>query len=308
MHRLGGSPLDTYQGMLADEIVVPQSAMDDKNPDAAVNAATRFVDVLEKQAHFLPGEYAQEASWCFFVSDYVTQVQRGGHGYYFVIRGGDEIALRCCAFGLKSMLADPHLDLFNQFVRLQTSAPKVAAQVAKDAGYKSTSAAIRDLDRRFAEIEAKESLVARQKIWLNSLRKLKVVPDAEYNANINRIAAANQLMHARGGERQQHTQPLTNDAALSVVQGLCTVAGLRLIDLKLSGFTPLRGVWASGPDTMAYAYRVDTDHGWRAATFYVATGLTKKYIAALIDLGHEPVTTQTLSRAAYDEIVPVYQA
>ncbi|MFT3726960.1 MAG: hypothetical protein QM759_03960 [Terricaulis sp.] len=304
VHRHGASPLDTYQGMLADEIVIAQSAMDDANPEAAVNAAMRFADILEKQAQFLPGEYAQEATWCFYVNDYLTQVKRGGHGYYFVTRGGDEIALRCCAFGLKSMLADPHLDLFNQFVRLQTSAPKIAAQVAKDAGYKSATAAIRDLDRCFAEVEAKEPLFERQKIWLKSLRKLKVVADAEYNANLNRISALNRLLQQRSCERQNARPSVQADPALQVVQELCSAAGLRLLDLKLSGFTPLRGLWTQAPETTAYAYRVDTDHGWRAAVFYVAGGLSKRHTAALIDMGHEPVTTRTIARADYGAIVP----
>lgn len=301
----GGSALDTYQGMLADEIVIPQSAMDDKSPEAAVNAATRFADILEKQALFLPGEYAQEASWSFYVSDYLSQVKSGGHGYYFVTRGGDEIALRCCAFGLKSMLADPHLDLFNQFVRLQTSSPKIAAQVAKDAGYKSTAAAIRDLDRRFAEIEAKEPLTARQKVWLKSLRKLKVVPDAEFNANLQRLAAANRLLHPRNAERQSlRPQLQESEPALRIAKSLCDAAGLRVVDVRLSGITPLRGVWQTGPDTTAYAFRIDTDHGWRAGLVYTDGGMLKHYAAALIDIGHEPAATVTLTRAEFDEIVP----
>lgn len=306
VRRQGGSPLDTYQGLIADQIVVMQSAMDDANPEAAVNAATRFADILERQAFFLPGEYAQEASWSFYVSDYLTQVKQGGHGYYFVTRGGDEVALRCCAFGLKSMLADPHLELFNQFVRLQTSSPKIAQQIAKDAGYKSTSAAIRDLDRRFAEIEAKESLVARQKIWLKSLRKLLVVPDAEYNANLNRLAASNRLMQARSSERKsQQPQVQTSEPVLRVAKELCSTAGLRLLDIKLSGFTPLRGLWADGADTMAYAYRVDTEHGWRAATFFIEGGLGKRHAAALIDIGHAPAAMLTMTRAEFDQIVPL---
>jgi hypothetical protein len=305
VNRQGSSPLDTFQGLIADEIVVPESAMNDANPQAAVQAATRFAEMMENQALLLPGEFAQEASWCFYVSDYVSQVKAGGHGQYFVNRAVDEIALRCCGLGLKSMLADPHLELFNQFVRLQTSAPKTALQAAKDGGYKSVAAAIGDLDGRFADIEAKEPLAPRQKIWLRSLRKLKVVPDAEYHANLNRVAAANRLAYPRRNERQgQRTQLPDTHGAFQIARSLCESAGLRVLDVRVSGFTPVRGLWRAGPDCMGYAFRVDTDRGWRAAVFFPSGGLVKRVSAALLDGGHAPLALLTLTRAQYDEIVP----
>ena len=305
VHRQGNSSLDTYQGLLADEIVVPQSAMDDDNPEAAVRAATRFAEMMENQALLLPGEFAQEASWCFYVSDYLTQVKAGGHGQYFVNRGGDEIALRCCAFGLKSMLADPHLDLFNQFVRLQTSAPKVAQPVPKAPRTKSAAPPIADLHPSSPAIYPTEPLVPRQKTWLRSLRKLNVVPDAEFNANLQRVAAVNPLAHQRKSERQgQRTQLPDTHPAFRVAKALCEAGGLRFMDVRLSGFTPLRGLWREGPDCMAYAFRVDTDHGWRAALFFPGAGMMKRFTAALVDVGHEPVATLTLTRAEYEGIVP----
>jgi hypothetical protein len=301
----GGAALETYQGLIADEIVMPQSAMDAADPAAAVDAAVRFADVMENQALFLPGEFAQEASWCFYVNDYLRQVNAGGHGQYFVNRGGDEIALRCCAFGLKSMIADPHLDLFNLFVRVQTSAPKAARRIAKEAGYNSPAAAIRDFDKRFAAIEAKEQLVPRQKTWLKSLRKLKVVPDAEVRDNLQRLASANRLLHARKNERDSRRAELEqSDPAYRVAAALCAAAGLRFIDLHASGFAPLRSVWTDGPDRTAYAFRVDTDRGARAALLYSDGGFSKRYRAVLLEDAGAPLTAQTLSRGAYDEIVP----
>ena len=74
--------------------------------------------------------------------------------------------------------------------------------------------------------------------------------------------------------------------------------------ISAAGFTPLRGVWKEGPDAMAYAFRVDTDQGWRAALLFPDGGLLKRYGAALVAHGHEPASTLTLSRATFDEIVP----
>jgi len=299
--------METYQGLIADEIVIPQSAWESADPKAAIAAAVRFAEVMENQALMLPGEFAQEASWCFYVNDYLAQVRAGGHGLYFVDRGGDELALRCCAFGLKSMLADPHLDLFNLFVRVQTSAPKIAQRVARDAGYKNISAALRDLDKRFAEIEAKEPLAPRQKTWLQSLRKLRVTPDAEYQDYLRRLAMANGLMNERRNEpARARSGPDASDAAQRVAASLCEAAGLRLIAVRASGATPLRAVWKQGPDRDAFALRVETDRGPRAALVFADGGLTKRTRAVLLEEGGggQPAATVQLERAAYDEIAP----
>ena len=302
----GGSPLDTYQGLVADEIVIPESAWQSKDPGAAVAATVRFADIMQNQAMFLPGEFAQEASWCFYLNDYLGQVNAGGHGQYFVNRGDDEVALKCSALGMKSMLADPHLALFNLFMRVQRGSDKAAQKAAKDAGYKNSAAAIRDFDNRFADVDAKESLMERQKTWLNSLRKLKVVPDAEYRTTLERLASSNGLMQARRAEVEARQAGLeTTDPVHRIAKALCEAANLRFAGLHPRGFAPARSIWKDAPDRTAYAMRVDTDQGPRAALFYADGGLLKRYRAALIEDGRAaPAATLTLSRAEHDEIVP----
>jgi hypothetical protein len=302
----GGSPLDTYQGVVADEIVIPESAWTSKDPAAAVRATVQFADIMQNQAMFLPGEFAQEASWCFYLNDYLGQVSTGGHGQYFVNRGDDEIALKCSALGMKSMLADPHLALFNLFMRVRRGDQKIAEQAAKKAGYKSAGAAIRDFDNRFAEVDAKEQLMERQKRWLNSLRKLKVVPDAEYKTTLERLASSNGLMHARRSElERRRAGSEVSDPVHRLAKALCEAANLRFAGLHPSGFAPARTIWKDAPDRTAYAMRVDTDRGPRAAIVYADGTLMKRYRAALIEDGNEgPAATLTLSRAEHDEIVP----
>ncbi|MBP6690231.1 MAG: DUF4375 domain-containing protein, partial [Hyphomonadaceae bacterium] len=159
----GASPMTTFQGLICDEIVLPQSAADNVDPAQLVLATDAWVDALTNQAHFLPGEFAQEALWSFYARDYLTQVSEGGHAQYFANRGGDEIALRSAGAGLKSMLADPHLQLFNLLVRLKRAKPAQARKIAAENDYRSAKAALKDLDKRFAELESKEPLTARHK-------------------------------------------------------------------------------------------------------------------------------------------------
>lgn len=305
-HCVGASALDTFQGVLSDEIFLPQSAADNADPAQLVLAANGWCDALLNQAYFIPGEFAQEALWSFYVHDYFSQAKAAGHAQYYANRGGDEIALRCCGAGLKSMLADPQLDIFNLMARLNGADARTAQRIATQAGYRSPRAALQDLDRRFAELEEQEPLTPRHKIWLKSLRKLKLVPDAEMNQHLNRIAAGNPLRVRRKQEADfARAEAERNDPGYQAVRQLCEMAGLRFGGLRKSGFTPMRALWPEGPDLNAYLIRVDTDRGPRSALFYMEGVLGKRRLAVLIEQdGGLPLGSLSLNRDQYDAIVP----
>lgn len=302
----GASPLTTFQGLLADEIVLPQSAADHSDPEQLVLALNAWVEALLDQAYFLPGEFAQEALWSFHARDYFSQVSAGGHAQYFANRGGDEIALRSAQSGLKSMLADPHLELLNLMVRLKRSKPSAARKVAKQNGYASPTAAMRDLDVRFAALEAKEPLTPRHKTWLKSLRKLKFAPDSEMTGHLQRVAGANRLIARRKMEAERlAAERLRAEPSFIAVKALCDMAEVKINRLRARGFAPMRSVWPDGPDAIAYMFRVDTDKGMRVALFYTEGGLFKRYLSALIaDGGGQQLGSQALTKAAYAAVVP----
>src|SRR6185312_14850147 len=280
--RAGGSAMDTFHGVLEDEIVVPESAAKAEDPAAMVRAAVAFADTMQNQAFYLPGEFAQEAAWIFYVNDYLDQVKDGGHVQYFANRGEDELALRCTAFGLKSMLADPHLALFNLSVQLRTSEPKAAKRAAINAGFRNTMDASRDLDRKFAAIEQEEPLIPRQKTWLKSLRKVRVTPDEEIRQRIAYLIASNPLRDSRVQEAQrlQAEKEITDPAYVSV-RALCDQAGLRFVSLRGLGMTQMRSVWPEGPNKRAHAWRVETDRGAHTALFYAEGAFFKRHLAVL---------------------------
>ncbi len=306
----GERALDTYQGLVSDEIVLPRSAADDADPLQMVLAATGFTETLLNQGHFIAGEFAPEALWSFYAHDYLTQAMSGGHAQYFAVRGEDEIALRCCASALKSMLADPHLELFNLLVRLKRAKPQMARKLAAQKGYRNVAAAIRDLDKKLAELEEKEPLTPRHKTWLKSLRKLKVAPDADMTQELNRITGFNKLLTLRREEANHlRAERERNDPGVRAVKALCEMAGLRLGRMRPGGFAPMRSIWPEGPERTAFAVRVETDRGVRAAMFYTEGGLMKRRLAVLIEQGAAlPVGSLTLSRAEYGAIVPAVRA
>jgi hypothetical protein len=303
----GASPLQTYQGLLADEIVLPENAAANSDPIQLVLACNAWTEALQEQALFIPGEFAPEALCSFYVHDYFTQAKAGGHAQYFAARGGDELALRCCAAGLKSMLADPHFELFNLMIRLRRNPRKIVRKLMAEHRYRNMAAAWRDLDKRLAELEIEEPLAPRQKTWLKSLRKLKLVPDAEMSQHLNRVAAANRLFQHRRQEtarlRAEHER---DDPAYRAARALCDMTGLRFAGLHAGSFAQMREFWPEGPDRLAFAFRVDTDRGPRAALFYAEGGLFKKRLAVLIEHGNPlPVGSLTLAQSEYNEIVPV---
>lgn len=302
----GASPLTTFQGLIADEIVLPQSAADNTDPAQLVLAADAWVEALTNQAQFLPGEFAQEALWSYYARDYFTQVSAGGHDQYFANRGGDEVALRCTQAGLKSMVADPHLEVFNLLVRIKRAKPASARKLAADAGYRSPKAALKDLDKRFAELETKEPLTARHKTWLKSLRKVKIAPDAEMTAHLQRVAQVNKLLPRRKMEADRvRAETLRASAPFRAAKALCDMAGLSVTNFRVMGFAPMRSVWTDGPDVRAFVCRADTDKGPRAALFYREGRLFKRRLSVLVEQGAAlPVGSLTLSEADYASIVP----
>ena len=302
----GGSPMKTFQGLVCDEIVLPQSAADHNDPAQLVMAADAWVEALTNQVMLLPGEFAQEALWSHYARDYFTQVSTGGHAQYFANRGNDEIALRCAQAGLKSMLADPHLELFNLQLRLKRAKPSAARKIAAEHDYRSVKAALKDLDKRFAALETSEPLTVRHKTWLKSLRKVKLAPDAEMTGHLQRVAQTNTLLPRRKMESdRERAETLRASAPFRAAKALCDMAGLTITNFRTMGFGPMRSVWPDGPDVRAYIYRADTDKGPRAAVFYREGRIFKRRLSALVDQGGGlPVGSLALSEAEFAEIVP----
>ncbi len=302
----GSSPLQTYQGLLVDEIVLPESAAASAEPSYLVLACNAWVEALRDQAHFIPGEFAPEALWSYYAHDYVAQAKAGGHAQYFAARGGDELALRCCAAGLKSMLADPHLELFELMVRLRRGPKKAMRKLMAEHRYRNIAAAWRDLDGKFAALEAEEPLTPRQKIWLKSLRKLKLVPDAQMTVQLNHIANRNRLFQNRRQEAAHlRAAQERDDPSYKAVRALCEMAGLRFHALHAGAFAPMHESWPEGPDRAAFAFRVDSDRGARTALFYVEGSVFKRRLAVLIEPGNPlPIGSLALTPAEFADIVP----
>lgn len=302
----GRSALTTFQGMLVDEIVAPQSSFDAENPGALVHATAAFCRQMQNGAMLLPGEFAQEAMWSFHVEFYRLQVAEGGHAQYVANSGWAPVAVRCCGYGLKSMVADPHHEILRQLAKYTQAEQSDARKLAKANGFRNVEAAIADLDKRFAALEASEPLLARHKTWLKSLRKLKVVPDGEIIGHLKRIAASNPLRGRRQAETvEAQRERDANDPARRAVREMCELAGLRFSGSGRGAVGAVQSVWPEGPAKRGFAVAAATDQGARTAVFFVEGGLMKKRKAVLIEPGKPlPVADMILDRGAFEDIVP----
>ncbi|MBL8531933.1 MAG: hypothetical protein JNK94_09380 [Hyphomonadaceae bacterium] len=302
----GGDPMSTFQGVLVDEIILPQSAADQADPNALVTAATNYAHAMRVAGLFLPGEFAQEAMWSYYAQDFVQQARQGGLEQYFDNRIADPIAVKCARAGLKSMLADPYVEVFDLAARLKQPDAKRARKAAVQAGLRDVRRGLRELDRRFAALEQSEPLAPRHKTWLKSLRKTRIIPDAEAPAYLQRVVAANPLRAQRREQAERlRIERETTDPAHRAVKALCEMAQLKLGGLTTSGAAPMRVLWPEGPDVRAFGWRVDTDRGARMALFYVQGGWSKQRCAVLIEQGQAlPLGSLALSKAEYEAIVP----
>lgn len=302
----GATSLTSYQGLLFDEIVLPQGDAEHTDPARLVGACSEWADAVLNQAFLIPGEFAPEALWSYYANDYLTQARAGGHAHYFATRGTDELAIKCCSAGLKSMLADPHLELYELMVRLHRSTPKAARKLAVQKGYRNAQAALRDLDKKLAELEQQEPLTPRHKTWLKSLRKVKFGSDADVTQLLNQAAANNPLRGARQNELARvRSEEQSTDPGFRAAAQLCEMAGLRMSSLRRGGFIEMRKLWPEGPDGAGVAFRVETDQGSRAALFYTTGGLFKRRLAVLIEQGNAlPLGSLSLSKQEYEAIAP----
>jgi hypothetical protein len=305
-HCAGDSALSTYQGLVADEIVLPQSAADHEDPAQLVMAASAWTDAMLEQLLYIHGEFAHEASYSYFVQDYLAQAKAGGHGPYYALRGRNDVAIKCVAQGLKSMLANPHLDLFNLMVRLNRLPRPGARKLAQQKGYRDAATALRDLDNQLAELEAREPLMPRHKTWLRSLRKVTVAPDEEMTKHLGRLVANNQLRTRRKAEFDAiRAESERTDPAYVAGRALCEMAGLRFAGLKALGAVKLRDIWPEGPDKSGAGLRIDTDRGAKIALFYLEGGLFAKRLAVLIERGNPlPLGSLSPERYEFEAIAP----
>jgi hypothetical protein len=304
----GDTALTTYQGMRFDEIVVAQSADNPSDAAALVAAVGAYADLMLNTLHFLPGEFAVEATTSFYAEDYVGQALAGGHAQYWANRGGDAVAVRCAGAGLKSMLADPYHDVFVTMTRLMSRDKVAVRRLLKHKRWRNVGAGLAALDAKLSDLAATEPLAPRHRTWLKSLRKLRIIQDHEAGTYRSAFEAANPLLRQRQAEADRlRAEREKTDPTYRAVRALTDMAGLRFFKLGDGSADQMRAIWPEGPDRRGFVRWAETDRGPRAAVFYSEGALVKRRLAVLLEQGGAlPLGSLNLTRQEFEAIVPAY--
>lgn len=304
----GDSALSTFQGMRFDEIVILRANAEAIDASAFVAAVNAYAVLMMREFHFLPGEFAQEAAYSYHATDYVAAALAGGHAAYWANRRDDPVAIHCASFGLKGMLADPYHEVISTFTRLMSLDQKSLQRLLKQKRWRNVAAGLRALDEKLSDLAATEPLAPRQRTWLKSLRKIRLVEPHEMDAYRSAFETANPLRARRALESAKvRAEREQIDPTYRSVRALTDMAGLQFVELNDGRAAPMREVWPEGPERPAFIRPVVTDRGQRAAVFYRERVLFKRYLAVLLEQGAAlPSGSLTLDRETYETIVPPY--
>jgi len=210
------------QGMIADEILVPEKCIaDDVDLVASV---VDFVNWAMDRARLIFGEIATEAFWSYHVDYYLAQVANGGHGQFAHNSGMREQSLDNCRRGLIAMGAEGYVRIFDDFMAIMNGDAARAKAIQEGSGFGEIDPAIEALDRRFGALENLTTLNA---AWLRALPALRPLPSDRLNAERDAIIARNPLLAAREDYvRRAEERHAATDTVQVAARATCAQEGI----------------------------------------------------------------------------------
>lgn len=300
VERKGKTALETFQGLIAPAIVVPQAAVDGA-AEGLVQANVDFVNAMLEKSALLPGEFSPQAFYSHYADYYLAQVLNGGHGQYARNSKWNETIVRAAAFGLHAMGATGQLAILERFAAIMNGKDRKRARlIIEGGGFGKLDPGVEALDEEFYALQTSTPLAPLNAAWLKSLPQLTPVPNAEYAVALERIAAANPLRTARQAEsRRKAAAMMAHHPLYSTVMKLCAKGGV-----AYDGLTA--GVALSHDRPHYWSWGVKTNIGVCYAVFREQKRLFgRMYDVLLVSRGPKKVlTAMKISRRAYEGIVP----
>lgn len=186
-------------------ILVRQSVFEDADDTAIVSAVVDYINDLGDRGYYLPDEMPANAMRAYYTDYYLAQVSNGGHGQFMHNSRMEPLVFQDIREGLAAIGIRPYIDIFGDFEALSALDAERTAAIAAGAGFGPQEPAVAELDNRFFDQRGYETLMPANGRWLKSLPELKVVPDAEFEATVQSLFAANPHAKARkiAGERER---------------------------------------------------------------------------------------------------------
>jgi hypothetical protein len=172
-------------------ILVRQGAFSNEDDKEIVSALIdEYVNPLIKEGYYSHSELPPNAMRSYHVDYYLAQVANGGHWQF--MRNGNcrHHMLNNIEEGLAAIGLEPYIAVFDEFVEFLASDPQRAARAVESYPRKKDPT-LEDLDKRFFALDCYKTLMPANGRWLKSLPELKVIPDADFDATIRKLIAAN---------------------------------------------------------------------------------------------------------------------
>lgn len=241
------------------EIIVPDIAIaPEAERYALVMAVIDFVNRMQSQGQYRRWEMPEEAMQIYHADYYYAQVCNGGHSQFIGNSRLNPFTLADAEAGLAAMNAGVFLDCF-QTMRAWVDAN--AEEAGQQDGFENRSEVLEELDNVFfeADRDKEKDFYSYARPWVRGLKCLKIVPQDQYQVEIDKLTAQNPV----GAQR-------ADDALVSSLNGSLTnrlqmglqIAG-RKVDppLQIGGLTA--GSYETIDDQQVIVWGVRTDQGIR---------------------------------------------
>lgn len=249
------SPIDPPAAINA--ILVPESLHRSDDPHDLPNAVVQFVNRTIHEGFYERGELPVEALWSYNVDYYLAQVNNGGHGQFAGNSRWLEAIVMDIQDGLEAMGLAEALGIFRDLMRFAADEPDRFVRAAEGGGFGEIDPVIRALDDRFFASPS-STIAPGNGRWLRSLPNLIVLPDAECDARIAALVAANTAAPARQAERTRLVQEADErDPLVQAFQHLLTLPRQRRVYQGWTAGFPRE----QDDGSVAHVFGVDTNAG-----------------------------------------------
>lgn len=169
--------------------------------DLAAGVVT-FVNDMLGEGQYLRDEIPREAFIAYHLDYYVGQVNNGGHAQFAGNSGWKAEANADIRDGLALIGEHEAAAIFADFERFAEANPEAFAEAAEGCGFEGTWRHTEAFDTRFYAGPG-TSIPASSAAWLRGLPILRPVPDADYAAEIEKLAERNWQRGPRRAEAER---------------------------------------------------------------------------------------------------------
>jgi hypothetical protein len=198
-------------------ILVRESAYNSATPHDLVFEIVNFFRFATGTAQYERSELSPNALRSHYVTQYEGQVKNGGHGQYAGNSNGERVYLTSVQEGLEAM-GHPLAATHRKMLDLAGSNPARMSEIANNGGFGNADPMEKTLDDEFFAGDRSTPIMVLHNAWLKTLPELRVVPDAEFKAAKERLAAANVAAAERA--RQRAAEQAAQDAKDPLKQAL----------------------------------------------------------------------------------------